>query len=145
VRKCKLRSLADCCVVAHSSHERFERLQVFGPSRRAEPRVEHLLPDGAFGAIDNRKDVVQIEVLPRPIVECSVRGGGAGAMIRTNGDHVPDALRGGTPLRAKCCQTRSALAAIQDEPKRQERRDPYSDPDDCQGHRQILVQNDTKG
>ena len=73
---CRLRTFPHRRVAAHSRHQCFERTEVTGDRRSAEPVVERVLSRGALGAIECCEDRVQVQVGPGAIVERA----GAGRM-----------------------------------------------------------------
>src|SRR5262245_16698664 len=80
----RLRALAKARIVGTSDGERFEGLERLRTSRAAKTRIEQLLADAAFGAIEMHEHVVHEQIRPRAIVECSI------ALMRT--EEIRDVL-----------------------------------------------------
>ena len=68
-RKRHLCPLARVRVVGHAVDERFERTDIVGDGRGPETMIERLLPERTLSAVEHGKDVVEIEIVPGPLVE----------------------------------------------------------------------------
>jgi len=68
-RKRHLRKFPRCRVGGHSADKCLERLEMIGHRRRPEPVIQGVLTEGALRPIDGGKDIVEIEISPRPLIE----------------------------------------------------------------------------
>ena len=67
----ELRALAGGSVAAQAFDQRFELVEVGSDRRRAQPVIEGVLPERARRPIERHEHVVQIQVGPGAIVECT--------------------------------------------------------------------------
>jgi hypothetical protein len=111
-RERHLRAFPGRRVERHSTDESLERFEMIGERGGSETVIQRVLTERALRPIESGKDLVEIEISPRPLIERTPAGenSDSGSVRCGHGVHTTDAFDRRPPCGANSSEALSAAA-----------------------------------